>query len=187
MNKLTLTSPLGPSVNNYLNYRVRKQGKRSFVQAYMSNDTLVYRQFFIDYVKDQIKEQGWVTPEKGKQVYVYMTFFMDRKKKDPNNFIKVPFDALTDAGVFIDDDIALPVADRVYIDSLNPRIEIEIFEAESIGIFENMEELEEFKVHNCYNCKRNIETCGVLKKILDNRIIPEVQDGICEKKKPIKE
>lgn len=184
MNKLILTSPLGPTVNRYLNYKVARQGRRLFAQTYLSPETVSYRQFFIDYVKEQIKEQGWITPEKGKLVYVNMVFYMDRKKKDPNNFIKVPFDALTDAGVFIDDDIALPVAKRVYIDNLNPRIEIEIYESSAVGIFDDEIDFQTFKNNNCLNCKKNIDTCSILKKLKDNRLIPEVDDRTCLKRRP---
>lgn len=183
MNKLRLISPLPPSVNNYLNYRISRHGRKSFVQAYPSEETVIYKSFFVDYVKDQIREQGWKRPEKGKQVYVRFTFYLDRKRKDPNNLLKVPLDALTEAGVYLDDDIALPIADRIYIDPANPRIEIEIFESEAIGVFDNKEDLEKFMENNCKLCKKNTNKCGIIKKLLDNRIIPEVENGVCSKKK----
>lgn len=185
MRILKLISPLPPSVNSYLNYRVAQKGKRRFVQAYPNKETEIYKDFFTDYVKDQIKEQEWIRPDKGKLVYVRCTFYMDRKRKDPSNFIKVPFDVLTEAGVYVDDDIALPLADRVYIDPVNPRIEIEIFESDAIGIFDNQEDLNKFMSHNCNLCKKEPLKCGVMKKLLDNRILPEVKNGICSKRRPI--
>lgn len=185
MSKLVLTSPLPPSVNSYMNYRVGSKGRKKFVQAFPSDETVIYKDYFIDYVKDEIIKQSWLRPEKGKLVFVQMTFFLDRKRKDPNNFIKVPFDALTEAGVYLDDDIALPLAPRVYIDAKNPRIEIEIYESEAIGIFDNEEDYQKFLDENCMICKRKIETCGVLKQLLDNRIIEEVKDRNCLKRKPL--
>ncbi|MED4262034.1 RusA family crossover junction endodeoxyribonuclease [Priestia aryabhattai] len=183
MNKLVLTSPLPPSVNSYLNYKVGSSGRRKFVQAYPSEETVVYEQFFTDYVKDEIRNQKWQRPEKGKLVFLKMTFFLDRKRKDPSNFLKVPLDVLTKAGVYVDDDTALPLIERVYIDKNNPRIEIEIYESPSIGIFDDEEDLNSFFDANCSNCKKNVETCGVLKKLLDNRIIEEVDGRTCLKKK----
>ena len=183
MKKLILTSPLPPSVNNYLNYKIGQKGRRKFVQVYSSPETNLYKNFFTDYVKDEIRNQDWSRPKKGVLVFVRMTFFFDRKRKDPSNFIKVPFDVLTDAGVYIDDDIALPIAQRVYIDAANPRIEIEIFESGTIGIFEDQEDLSLFMSNNCNVCKKNTETCGVLKKLLDNRIIEEVEDRTCLKRR----
>jgi len=183
LKKLVLTSPLPPSVNNYLNYRISRRGNKRFVQAYPSEETVSYKSFFVDYVKDQIQEQNWKRPEKGKQVYVKLTFFLDRKRKDVNNLLKVPFDALTEAGVYFDDDIALPIAKRIYIDSNNPRIEIEISESEAIGVFDNQKEFEKFVENNCKLCKKDENKCTILKRLLDNRIIPEVENGVCTKKK----
>lgn len=184
MKNLSLISPLPPSVNSYLNYKIASKGKKKFVQAYSSPETIAYKNFFIDYVKDQIREQNWSRPEKGKLVYVRCTFFLDRKRKDPSNFLKVPFDALTESGVYIDDDIALPLADRVYIDVINPRIEIEIFESDAIGIFECQAELDVFLKRNCNQCKKDREKCSILKKMLDNRIIPEYENGTCLVRRP---
>jgi len=183
MKILKLISPLPPSVNSYLNYKIATRGKRKFVQAYSSPETEAYKHFFTDYVKDQIREQNWTRPEKGKLVFVKMKFFLDRKRKDPSNFIKVPFDVLTQAGVYCDDDIALPVAERVYIDKLNPRIEMEIFESDAMGIFEDHREYLKFVERNCSRCKKNMESCSIWKRQLDNRIVEEVVDGECVKRR----
>ena len=179
MNRLHLVSPLPPSVNNYLNYRVASNGKKKFVQAYSSKETEIYKRFFSDYVKDQIREQSWKTPEKGVLVYVRMTFYLDRKRKDPNNFLKVPLDVMTDAGAYIDDDVVLPLVERVYIDPVNPRIEIELFESKAIGIFDDEIHLEDFKNLNCLNCKKDPNRCTIMKKLLDNRITADISDGHC--------
>jgi crossover junction endodeoxyribonuclease RusA len=183
MKKLFLTSPLPPSVNGYLNYRIGSNGRKKFVQIYPSTETNLYKNFFTDYVKDEVREQDWERPEKGALVFVQMTFFLDRKRKDPSNFIKVPFDVLTDAGVYVDDDIALPIVNRVYIDKLNPRIEIEIYESESIGIFDDQADLTNFLSDNCLFCKKDTNKCSILKKLLENRIIEEVENRTCLRKR----
>lgn len=183
MKKLHLTSPLPPSVNRYLNYRIVSKGVRKFVSVYASPETVAYKNFFVDYVKDQMVEQNWTKPEKGKLVYVQLTFFLDRKRKDPSNFLKVPFDALTEAGVYTDDDIALPLTPRLYIDAKNPRIEIEIFESEAIGIFDDENDYYSFINNNCMKCKKKQETCSILKRLLDNRLIEEVDGRTCLRRK----
>lgn len=186
MKKLKLVSPIPPSVNNYLNYKVASApNNRKFVQAYPSEQTISYKRFFTDYVKDQMKEQDWTRPEKGKLVYVMCTFYLDRKRKDPNNFLKVPLDVFSEAGVYVDDDIALPVVPRLYIDSKNPRIEFEIYESSSIGVFKDKEELDKFMKENCSVCKKDASKCSVLKKLLDNRIIDDSNNLVCRKKRPI--
>jgi Holliday junction resolvase RusA-like endonuclease len=183
MKKLKLISPLPPSVNSYLNYRVASKGRKKFVQAYPSKETDTFNAFFIDYVKDQIREQKWERPPKGKLVFVKITFFFDRKRKDPNNFLKVPFDALTKAGVYNDDDIALPIVERVYIDTNNPRMEIEIYESEAIGIFNDENDLSSFIRNNCDLCKKDASKCSILRNLLNNRIVEEVEGRTCLRRK----
>jgi crossover junction endodeoxyribonuclease RusA len=183
MKTLKLTSPLPPSVNSYLNYKIASKGKKKFVQLYLSPETVVYKNFFSDYVMDQIREQNWTRPEKGKLVFVQCTFFLDRKRKDPNNFLKVPFDVLTEAGVYVDDDTALPLSPRLYIDAKNPRIEIEIYESNAIGIFDDEEDYELFLKNNCELCRKKTESCSILKKLLDNRLIEEVENRTCLRRK----
>lgn len=183
MKILKLTSPLPPSVNRYLKYRVAASGNKRYVQVYPSPETKEFNAFFEDYVKEEIKNQGWIKPKKGKLIHVKITFYLDRKRKDPNNFFKVPLDVLADAGAYYDDDVVLPSADRLYLDNKNPRLEIEIYESEAIGIFDNQSHLDKFIENNCSLCKRNVEKCGIMKKLLDNRIIEEVQNDECLKRR----
>lgn len=183
MNVLRLTSPLPPSVNNYLNYKIGSRGSRKFVQAYPSKETETYKKFFLNYVKEEIQRQKWIKPPKNTLIFVKMIFYLDRKRKDPNNFMKVPLDVLTEADVYFDDDVVLPVAERVYIDAAWPRIEMEIFESEAIGIFNDKNDFNNFFKNNCEQCKKKSESCSILKKLLDNRIIKEVEDKVCLKKR----
>lgn len=181
--KLILTSKLPPSVNNYLRYKVSRSGRRQFVQSYPSLETKQYENYFLPYVQEEIKKQNWIKPEKGKIVFVNMTLYLDRKRKDPNNLLKLPIDVLTDSGVWVDDDVVLPRCERVYIDSKNPRIEMEIYESDFVGVFNNLEELESFKKNNCDICSKDIKKCSIFKRLLDNRIIDEADKNICKKRK----
>jgi crossover junction endodeoxyribonuclease RusA len=182
--KLILISPLPPSVNKYLNYKVGSKKSGLKVQAYSSDETKLYKDYFTDYTREEIRLQNWIKPPEGKLVFVRCIFYFDKKGKDPNNYLKVPFDVFTAAGVYIDDDIALPVVDRVYIDSKNPRIEFEIYESDAIGIFENKFDYQNFLEKNCYCCNRkNYMVCGVLRSALENRITDDICSHECQKKK----
>lgn len=182
-NVLLLTSKLPPSVNNYLRYRVSRSGRKQFVQSYPSQETKDYEKYFHEYVTNEVKKQKWTIPEKGKIVYVEMILYLNRKRKDPNNFLKLPIDVLTDSGVWIDDDIVLPLCKRLYIDSENPRIEMKIYESDFIGIFNNVTEMKQFENQNCSVCKRNQSKCGIFKQLLENRIIKEANNVTCTKKR----
>lgn len=184
-NILKLTSPLPPSVNNYLNYRVARSGRRQFVQSYPSAETKKYQSYFKEYVEKEISNQNWKVPEKDKMIYIEMILYLDRKRKDPNNFLKVPIDVLTDSGVWLDDDVVLPLCKNMYIDAKNPRIEIIIYESSSIGIFNNITELNNFKMNNCNICSKNESRCTILRKMLENRIIDDSNTVKCNKIKHI--
>lgn len=183
--KLKLVSPIPPSINSYLNFKIGRQSGKSFVQAYPSKQTEIYTDFFVNYVRDEIRQQGWEKPPKGQLVNVHLIFFLDRKRKDPSNFLKVMLDCLVKAGVFVDDDVALTIIDRLYIDKANPRINIVLEPSPAIGIFDNEQQFLEFKEKNCDRCKKNQNSCSVLKAILDNRIVEDVPNiSSCLKIKP---
>ncbi|MDG0860353.1 RusA family crossover junction endodeoxyribonuclease [Staphylococcus equorum] len=162
-----------------------RAGRRQFVQSYPSEETKIYQSYFKKYAEEEIIKQKWSVPEKGKAIYIEMVLYLDRKRKDPNNFLKLPIDVLTDAGVWIDDDVVLPLCKNMYIDAINPRIEIKIYPSNSIGIFENEREFENFKENNCNICKKDSTRCSVLKRLTENRIIEESDNKNCLKIKKI--
>ena len=181
MKKLLLTSPIPPSVNNYLNYKIERSGRRQFVRAYPSAETVKYQNQFKKYVEEQIRLQGWQIPEKGKIIFVRIIFYFERKRKDPNNYLKVPLDVFSDAGVYYDDDCVLPLCDRVYIDKANPRLEIEVFESNFSGIFESAEEERDFISSNCNYCKKDQSKCTLLRRAHENRLVDEFEEKNCKK------
>lgn len=181
MKEINFTTPIPPSVNHYLNYRVGGYGNKRFVSSYPAPETIKYTKETLKIVKEAMMDQGWESNDPDMFYDVHMTFYFDRKRKDSNNYLKVPFDVFTDAGLWIDDDKALPVVERVYIDRERPRIEFKIVEKEFKGIFDSNSEFINFLQNNCNSCKRNTEKCGILKKILGNEIVSEVTDNICNK------
>lgn len=169
---LKITSPIPPSVNHYLSYRVAGAG-RKFVQAYKSSEAKTYEREFSKIANIAIKEQGWVTPAKYKLIVMECIFYFPRIDMDANNYFKMPCDVLTDCGAWVDDNVVLPVTKRIYIDNGNPRLEMSIYESETIGIFEDEEHYKEFLKKNCLECKKNLSTCTILRRVLENRIVSE--------------
>jgi len=167
---LKLVSPIPPSNNHYLNYRVSGTNKK-YVQSYSAKETIDYCKEFIPYVKQEIIKQNWKMPDKNKLIFVDLIYFFDRKGKDPNNYFKVMFDCLTKAEVWVDDDIALPRVERVYIDKDNAYVKLNIYQSDFIGIFENMNEYISFLKQNCLKCSRNYKKCSIYNKILNNYIL----------------
>lgn len=177
---LKIISPIPPSVNNYLNYKVQRAAVRPgsrpkmFVQSYKSEDSLVFEGEFFNIAKQAVNEQKWTIPEKSKYVVVDCIFFFPKHGMDTNNHWKLPLDVLKTAGVYFDDSKVLEHARRVYIDAKNPRMELHIYESDIIGIFDNEDELEKFKAFNCCLCKKNPNRCSTMTKALENRVTGDI-------------
>lgn len=169
--KLHIISPIPPSVNNYLHYKVQRTPTgRLFVQSYKSEESVIYERQFVKIAKKSINEQGWQKPEKLTYIIVDCTFFFPKHGMDTNNHWKLPLDVLKAAEAYVDDSKVLEGAKRLYIDADNPRMELTIYPAEFVGIFENQDQFESFKENNCTNCKKNPNRCAVITKSLENRL-----------------
>ena len=173
---LKIVSPIPPSVNSYLNYRVQKNkyNGKLFVQAYKSEQSLKYENIFLKICKDEIKKQNWIIPDKNKYIIVRATFYFQRPNLDINNHWKLPLDSFKQAEVYHDDSRVIEGARRIYIDKNNPRIEFEIWEAPFIGIFDSEDEFEGFKNANCRFCKKKSEKCSTITRALENRLTGEI-------------
>lgn len=162
------------SVNHYMNYRV--QGK--IVVAYKPKETKEFEKQFGKYVKQEIQKQNWIKPDKGKFIILDTIFYFPRVDMDAQNYFKSICDICTKCNVWEDDNIVMERVNGVYYDSKNPRIEMDIYESEKLGIFESKEEYKEFRNNNCDKCSKKSDgserSCTIHKKILENRIIEEV-------------
>lgn len=167
---LKITSPIPPSVNKYLNYRVQRVNGRVFVQAYKSAETVTYENIFKGIVQDAMREYNWVQPEKGKYIVVEAIFYFPRLGFDSNNHWKVPLDVFSYAGVYGDDSSAIERVQRVYVDKENPRVEFTIKVSEIVGIFDDEKHLEDFKNFNCRFCTKDSNKCSIMKEALQNKI-----------------
>lgn len=182
MQELRLTSPIPPSVNHYLAYRVITKAGRPMAMSYKTKEAKDYQKAFTAYVQEEAKKQGWSLDEnKFQHYYVDCYFYFDRTDKDANNYMKCSLDAITDAGcVWIDDTQVCERVQRIVYDSQNPRIEFVIHPVEYVGIFDNEADLKEF-TERCKTCPRYQRNCSILNKSLEGRIIPDVVNGTCLK------
>ncbi|MBM7836349.1 RusA family crossover junction endodeoxyribonuclease [Clostridium sardiniense] len=184
MNKLKLTCKDFISVNHYMGYRA--VGRR--VMAYKPKETKGFEKRFGEYVKEEIKKQEWIKPNSG-FIIMDATFYFPRIDMDCNNYWKVLLDILTTVNVWQDDNIVMEHVNRIYYDNKNPRIEIEIYPSETVGIFDSKEEYDTFK-ERCTSCTRFKRNCSIHNKTLESRIqeyiIKEEGKWECSKYKKFK-
>ena len=175
------------SVNHYLGWRGIIKNKKPMAVSYKKPEALKYQKEFAEYVKKEVKKQGWAKSDNIFQHY-YMDciIYFDRIDKDANNVFKCLADAITDSGVvWIDDTQLCERVQGIYYDSENPRIEITIHEVCYIGVFDNASQLEQFE-SRCVECNRYKRNCSILQKAKEGRVQEEVVGLECGKYKPIK-
>lgn len=180
MKELNLVTPIPPSVNHYMNYRIAR-GRKLFIKTFPSPETVKYQRLMKQYIPEEIKKQNWNMLGPDEFAYVYITFYFERKRKDSNNYLKVPFDCFTENGVWYDDDKAMPVVTRVFIDKENPRAEFTIKKAKFIGAFDSKKDYNKFLQNNCSICTKNSDKCTILKTLLDNKITVNADQEKCFK------
>lgn len=182
--KLMITSPIPPSVNHYLAYRVvtRKNGK-PLAAVYKTKEATAYQAAFKEAVSAAVFEQGWETDlENPRHIYVDADFYMDKTHRDCNNSWKCLLDAITDTKlVWKDDDIVCERVNKIVYDAENPRVELCIHYVDYIGIFDNEDQLTTFKENNCIGCKRYKRNCTLLRKAIEGRIQGEIDGYVCTK------
>ena len=175
-----------PSVNHYTSVRtVMKNGKPLSI-VYETKEAKEYKKKFKKIVEEQVKIQGWDMEVNSTQhFYIDAIFYFDRTDRDPNNYFKCMLDAITDTGlIWVDDNVTCERVQRIYYDSSNPRIELEIYPCDYIGVFDNASQLEQFE-SRCIGCNRYKRNCSILQKAKEGRIQEEIQDLVCKKYKKI--
>lgn len=177
---LRLTTPIPPSVNHYLAYRVVKTRRRYMAIPYTTKEAKTYQKEFTDYVIEEAKKQGWDIDKVGeKHIFVDAMFYFPRIDMDCNNYFKVMLDAITDAKiVWTDDNIVCERVKGIQYDSANPHIELVIHPVDYIGIFDNSERLEEFE-NRCKTCSRYARNCYLLNRAITGHIEDGVNQYTC--------
>lgn len=186
-NVLRLTSPIPLSVNHYLGTRAILKNGKPMAMVYETGEAKKYKKDFIKYIHEQIKEQNWgLSVNPSQHFYCDCVFYFDRIDKDCNNYFKLLLDSITESElVWIDDNVVCERVNRIYYDSSNPRIELEIYPVDYIGIFDNQEQLEHFE-DKCKMCKRYKRNCSILNKAKEGRIQEEICGLECYKYSEIK-
>ena len=176
---LRLTSPIPVSVNHYLKPRafVTWKGKTPIanVTMYETAEAKKYKREFINYVKEQVKKQGWIKSEdKFQKYYLDAIFYFPRIDCDCNNYWKLLADSITESEcVWIDDIQLCERVQGIFYDSKNPRIEIIIRPVNYIGVFKDASQLETFE-SNCIECTRYNRNCSLLRNAKEGRIQEEI-------------
>ena len=164
-----------------------KNGK-PMAMSYKTPEAIRYQKNFTRYVIRQVKEQKWpLKPNKTQHFYVDCIFYFPRVDQDCNNYFKCMLDAITDSKkIWDDDNVVCERVNGIFYDSKNPRVEMIISPVDYIGIFNNISQLDEFE-SNCIGCNRYKRNCSILQKAKEGRIQDEIQNGICQKFKCMKE
>lgn len=167
------------SVNHYMSYRAIKRGKFHTVMAYKPKATKDFEKTFGEYVREEIKKQGWIKPSKDKFVNLNTIFYFPRVDMDAQNYFKSLCDILTSNGVWEDDNIVLEKVNRIYYDNVNPRIELVITVSNHVGIFDSKEEYKRFIHTYCDNCTRGGKIgqkggCSIYRNATESRIQEEI-------------
>lgn len=179
------------SVNHYIKPRafITWRGKTPIanVTMYETADAKAYKKQFKKYVIEQVNKQNYsLTPTKTQHFYIDCVFYFERLDQDPNNYFKLPLDAITETQlIWLDDNTTCERVNAIYYDSKNPRIEITIKPVDYIGIFDTDDHLNEFK-EMCTTCTRNKRNCSILNKAIEGRIQEEISCGTCSKYRLIK-
>lgn len=183
MNKLNFTLPLPPSANNYMDKKVERSGKRFVVKFYPSEEYVEFNHVATKIIKEYMKDKYWEVPPKGIYLKLETTIYFNQLGRDADNELKPMIDTIKKTGlVFIDDAWVLPAVKNVYVDKDNPRVEVEIYVMDKIGVFRDEQEMLEFEECNCKNCKKNKEHCPVYKGFLQNRVHDiQLDDMTCKR------
>lgn len=184
--KLKLVSPIPPSVNHYLAYKAIVKNGKPMAMSYKTSAATKYQKDFMKYVVSEVEKQNYnLKPDKKQHFYVDAVFYFDRIDKDPNNYWKCMLDAITDTGlIWVDDNVTCERVQRIYYDSKNPRVELDVYPVDYIGVFNNATQLENFET-NCIGCKRYKRNCSILQKAKEGRIQEEIHELECSKFNPI--
>lgn len=185
--KIHLTSEIPVSVNHYLSYRAIIKNGKPMAMSYKTPETVRYRTEFAEQVRREAKRQNWsLKPNKYQHFYADGIFYFDRQDKDPSNYWKILLDAITDTQlIWLDDNVVCERVQRIYYDQANPRIELDIYPVDYIGVFDDAPQMEKF-VSKCVGCARYTRNCSILQKAKQGRIQSEINNGICTKFKGIK-
>lgn len=164
-------------------------GRNKFGSTYLKKEGKEYKTRMIKYIKEEVNKQSWIKLDKGQYCYIDEIVYFNCAGRDADNLKKLQQDSISGSDVvWFDDTFALPRTNRVYIDSNNPRIELEITKVDFIGIFDNSELMDLF-ISRCKTCNRYKRNCSLLNNALEGRIQNEItkaeENWLCNKFKKV--
>lgn len=190
MESIKFKLPIPPSVNKAYGLRVQYMGGKAIPQRYLTHTAKEYKEYVSSTCKRLMKENNikFLVENKDEFVHMEFIFYFDKKRKDADNTFKLLFDGIVQSGLIVDDDVILYEVKDIYIDRLNPRVEVKISKSKKKGIFKTEDDFNKFLNINCIDCKRYKRykgNCSILRKALENRIEPEINkdEYICIEKK----
>lgn len=180
-NTLHITAPIPPSINNdYMKPRAIMKNGKPMAMMYEMAGAKKYKKEIAKMVIQEIKKQEFQV-DLDKYVVVEWTFYFPKTNMDSNNYYKCFIDAITDTNesIWIDDNKSLMRDRNIFYDSKNPRVEVDIYYLDKVGIFEDQQELDVFVKNNCSQCKKGNKIgqkggCSIYKKALENRVQEEI-------------
>lgn len=152
---------------------------KPMVTMYESKEAKDFKKKAVKIIKSAIVEQDFKISEHH-FIHVDLTFYSPRTNMDTNNYYKTFIDAITESElIWKDDNISMIKDKRIYYDSKNPRIEVEIYPSQFIGIFDSTESLERFVSLFCSKCKKGNKIgkkggCSIYKNALESRIQDDI-------------
>jgi Holliday junction resolvase RusA-like endonuclease len=185
---LRLVSPIPVSVNHYVKPRAFIMGGKAQVNMYETAEAKAYKKQFVQYIIKEVKNQKWsLLPNKTQHFYIDAFFYFPRTDMDANNYWKILLDSITETQtIWLDDNVTCERVMGIWYDTKNPRIELDIYPVQYIGVFPDGEHLINFKNAYCEKCGRYARNCSILVKAIEGKVQDEI-DGIrCEKFKEVK-
>lgn len=191
-NNLHITSQLPVTLNNYTKSRVIYVNNKPMPSVYETTDAKRFKKYFKKLLEGTIANSNWNNDEEHRDKFyiVEATWYFEKQNRDSNNMWKIMLDAVTETGlIWTDDRQVIERTSRIYYDTANPRVEIDVREAEWIGIFDTPSHLDDFMMNNCDRCSKDISHCSILNGALESRITEDInmEDWTCNKFKPLKE
>lgn len=181
--KLKLTLPLPVSVNHYLGHRISGGRGKKFIHTYKTQEAISFERIAKPIILKEVQAQKWVKPSENTYIRVEATWFFHKKGLDSSNMHKQVLDILQRCEVYYNDNMVLECSKDYYIDAKNPRCEIVLSLMDKEGVFATKDDKKRFCTSNCHLCSKKKNNCTFFKKLLENRIIEEIDldKNICHK------
>ena len=179
---LTLHLPLPVSVNHYLGRRISRGRGKKFITTFKTQEAILFEKIAKAKIIEEVKKQNWKMPDITDFIRVEAIWYISKKGIDPANLHKQSLDIMQGL-VYHNDNMVLETTSDYFIDSKNPRCIIKVSISEKKGVFRNDTERKKFCEANCHKCSKKKLSCSFYKRLLENRIIAEVdlENNICTK------